>query len=217
MGDTPVFHLPLNDGDVAHMGKTAVRFRSGNLRPSTKPANNRLRRPADPFEALAGTMVDPGFQHAVPVPLRGAIRWPYPQPSPREPEGYQSEDVRSLVSELVSSSWDSIYETARQPEAALPHPSPAQALRRKRSREPRVDLGLQVLAEPVMLELPPSVREAATAAFPQQDRITERRPKIPLIAAVRTPPPSRTQFRFLLRRLAMIFQWLALLMLIWPR
>jgi predicted component of type VI protein secretion system len=217
MGDTPVFRLPLSDGDVAHMGKTAVRFRSGNLRPSTRPASNRLRRPADPFEALAGTMVDPSFQHAAPVPLRGPIRWPYPQPSPREPEGYQSEDVRSLVSELVSSSWDSIYETARQPEAALPHPSPAHALPRKRSREPRVDLGLQVRAEPMMLELPPSVREAAVAMFPQKDQRRETRAEAPPATAIRIQARTRTPFRFLLRRLAMIFQWLALGMLIWPR
>lgn len=204
VGGKPVFRLKLTDCDVIRMGKTAIRFRAGEFVPRPKPVvspNSGIQRPADPFEALAGTVRDFAFDATTVAP--NGIAFPQPKPSPPEPEAYQDEDVRSLVSQLVSSSWDSIYETARHSEIRVPAGPMVEAVRRKRALEPRVDVALQVIIEPEaeaeaeeILPLPP-----LTEPTKQVSQTTIRMRRISPV----------------MHRLTKIFQWLPLAMLIWVR
>jgi predicted component of type VI protein secretion system len=206
VGGTPVFQLPLTDGDVIRMGKTAIRFRTGEFVPAVPRQSSGLKRPADPFEALAGTVRD--FAYTASTIAPNGIRLPTPRPCPREPAAYVSEDVRSMVSDLVSSSWDSIYENASRPDPVMPQAKMAQAVRRRRPHEPRVDPALQVHPDPAdeLLPLPllpiEDLETVADYVVTESDLID---------------PPLRRKSRFLLRRLAMIFQWLPLVMLMWGR
>jgi pSer/pThr/pTyr-binding forkhead associated (FHA) protein len=110
----------LKDGTSVRIGKTTVRFYTGNLKPapvSKKPSNGSRRRPADPFEALSGTVTD--FEFKPDGPERDVSRLPTPAPQPADPASYQNEDVYSLLTEIASSSWDSIYATASGPAAVM--------------------------------------------------------------------------------------------------
>lgn len=171
VGGTPVFRLPLNDGDVIRMGKTAVRFRTGEFLVSAAPKTSGIKRPADPFEAMAGTVTDFSYK-PTPVIAPNGIPLPTPKPVPLEPAAYAHDDVRSLVSELVSSSWDSIYESASSPGGVAVHEPLVAAVRRRRSREPRVHVELQVRADVVLKEpLPAAPLEEAEndrGALPQE-------------------------------------------------
>ena len=110
----------LKDGTSVRIGKTTVRFYTGNLKPapaSKRPSNANRRRPADPFEALSGTVSD--FEFKPDGPDRDVSRLPTPAPQPADPASYQNEDVYSLLTEIASSSWDSIYATASGPAAVM--------------------------------------------------------------------------------------------------
>jgi pSer/pThr/pTyr-binding forkhead associated (FHA) protein len=110
----------LKDGTSVRIGKTTIRFYTGNLKPAAapkKPQDNNRRRPADPFEALAGTVS--GFEFKFDAPERDISRLPTPAPQPADPASYQNEDVYSLLTEIASSSWDSIYATASGPAAVM--------------------------------------------------------------------------------------------------
>jgi predicted component of type VI protein secretion system len=139
--------VDLDDGTAFRIGRTIVTFRAADLA-AGEADRPRPNRPADPIEALAGTVVgfhfvEPGDdapgRHASPV---------WPQPAPRDPAAYDAEDVRGMLSAIASSSWDSIYETASRP---LPpqltvHPDALASHARRPVRRPKspVDLSLQV-------------------------------------------------------------------------
>jgi len=76
--------------------------------------------------------------------MRKTDKLPSPKPGPQEPDSYGTENVRGLVTEMVSSSWDSIYEEATRNKAAAPQSPLIDAVRRRRARDPHVDLALQV-------------------------------------------------------------------------
>lgn len=198
VGGDPVIRTPLKDGDVIRMGKTSVRYRTGPFVPCAKPRSSGVRRPADPFEALAGTVRD--FAYEPPRTATNSFSSPTPRPCPREPAAYDEEDVRSLVWELVSSSWDSIHQGASRPDAMVSHaqPSAEPAVRRPRPR-PRVDLSLQAQVEPVepLLPLPP---------LPEANRPDASTPTF--------KPRPAGRVAVVVRRLAPIFQWLVVLPLI---
>lgn len=201
VGGNSIVRSALQHGDVIRMGKTAVRFSTGPF--VVKPRTPGVRRPADPIEALAGTVRD--FQYRPPRVQTNGIAFPTPQPSPMEPAAYVDEDVRSLVSELVSSSWDSIYQGASRPDPMVTHAHSAaeQAVRRARPREPRIDFSLQVqpeAAEPVVT-LPLPIQEEVAPPFEQ---------KMGRVA-------HAGRARAVMKRLAPIFQWLAVLPLLWVR
>lgn len=221
IGGDPVFRKILTDGDVIRMGKTAVRFRTGALVPAPSPSSSALQRPADPFEALAGTVTDFVYRPA-PIGPTG-LPFPAPRPSPREPAAYVQEDVRSLVSELVSSSWDSIYEGASRPDPMVAHARAAAERavgRKKRPREPQVDVALQVEAADV---------ETTVAVAPVETELADAEPEIEIAACVPLPLPPldlpmipatvpkarvvQLRMGFLLRRIAVIFQWLPFMLL----
>jgi hypothetical protein len=80
----------------------------------------------------------------------GEEQMPSPQPIPPDPNAYQSEDIYSLLSELASSSWDSIYMNASRPAPTTVAPRPmVHGARHPRHRPTSpVDLSLQVTPAP---------------------------------------------------------------------
>jgi pSer/pThr/pTyr-binding forkhead associated (FHA) protein len=79
----PVRQYALRDGDAFTIGRVKVRFRTGSLAPSAETAvgSGRQKRPADPFDALSGTVA--GFRYE-PSPhekhLRDVDQFPSPKP-----------------------------------------------------------------------------------------------------------------------------------------
>ena len=109
----------LKDDASIRIGKTLVKFYTGNLStapPVPKPDPSR-RRPSDPFEALSGTVSD--FQYVAEGAPRDTSKLPTPLPKPVDPASYSSEDVYTMLTEIASSSWDSIYATASEPAAVM--------------------------------------------------------------------------------------------------
>jgi hypothetical protein len=157
VGSQPITRHTLHDGDVIRIGKTSATFRSGAFIPSAGGSSHSLsssRRPADPWEALAGTIS--GFDYAqarldaknrsAEIPALGlGSRFPNPQPSPLEPDAYEREDLYAMLSDIASSSWDSIYMNASRPSPVRPPPRPMiLGSRHPRRRAVPVDLSLQV-------------------------------------------------------------------------
>lgn len=114
-GKTRVVRHGLADGDLLTLGKTTVRFVIGRLPSEYKPP---AKRPADPFEALSGTVSD--FDPAAAEVFCRENGLPKPQPIPREPAAYVKDDLYGLLTEIASSSWDSIYAQASQPKRPIP-------------------------------------------------------------------------------------------------
>lgn len=167
IGTRAVTRHRLHDGDVIRIGKTSATFRVGSLAAGAtgKVQLNGSRRPADPWEAMAGTVS--GFDYAKArmeaksraphTPVIGlSSRFPNPQPSPLEPEAYEREDLYAMLSDIASSSWDSIYANASRPSPARTPPRPMVLNGRhpRRSRSPHVDLSLQVT--PGLFATPPT-------------------------------------------------------------
>ena len=74
----------LNDGETFAIGRVRVRFRAEVLAPGQErslPAA-RQKRPADPFDALAGTVA--GFKYVAPADdhIRSLDQFPSPKPAP---------------------------------------------------------------------------------------------------------------------------------------
>jgi pSer/pThr/pTyr-binding forkhead associated (FHA) protein len=111
----------LRDGEELTLGKTTIRFRTGRLPATHKPPR---KRPADPFEALSGTVagmdVSAVYDPAAVEAFRQKNDMPAPRPMPREPAAYATDDLYSLLTEIASSSWDSIYAQASQPKRPIP-------------------------------------------------------------------------------------------------
>ena len=187
----------LSDGESVRIGKTTVTFCAGKIVPpvsggraARRPNRPAITRPADPWEAMAGTVS--GFNYLQEklkerqkigghrrredrVPAFSS-RLPSPQPSPRDPQAYENEDIYSMLSELASSSWDSIYMTNKRPAATRPAPRPIvhSAVRHPRGRNiPTVDLSL---ALPVPTVLTP-IEELAAAASLLPKSPTHGRPR----------------------------------------
>ena len=188
-----VSRAKLADAMSVRMGKTQVKFYAGKFRPgtsngaSTNQANRK--RPADPFEALSGTVE--AFEYKPEHGERDLSRLPMPKPKPSDPAAYADEDVYSLLTEIASSSWDSIYATASGPAAVRvdgqqrpaksgkrPAPAPAATTVADgdlppRSRHVAADPSLQVFfPDPVPDSEPqvPATREVVTAPTPPQRR-----------------------------------------------
>ena len=60
---------------------------------------------------------------------------PAPRPVPKEPEAFARDDLYGLLTDIASSSWDSIYAQASRPKRPIPHyaPSTAQSVARPAS------------------------------------------------------------------------------------
>ncbi|MEZ0265917.1 MAG: FHA domain-containing protein [Phycisphaerae bacterium] len=103
----------LKDGDGLRMGRTRLTYRTGPFEhASTKPRPDRLIRPADPHEALTGTVTD--FVLMDDGEARNdedGVGWhpagmAYPQPRPVDPtEGFEpSPDLLVELAQTVASS-----------------------------------------------------------------------------------------------------------------
>ena len=178
VGGQKIARHPLTDGTIIRIGKTLVTFRAGKLSSASNSKVNPSRRPADPWEALSATMsgVEYVKSHqpaarmcakpstALSAPVGSLARFPSPQPSPLEPDGYEQDDIYSMLTELTSSSWDSIYLNASRPipRRSAPRPMIFQGRGPRRSRTPAVADSLQVdaglLAAPKIIEVRKSRR-----------------------------------------------------------
>lgn len=129
-GET-VTRRALKDGELIRIGRTKATFFAADI--STAPAAPPKReRPADPVEALAGTVA--GFEYKPPAdtdgmladipkvassttrgrsPKRDPSISPTPKPVPRAPSE-KSEAALEMLTADGSNSWDSIYAEARQ-------------------------------------------------------------------------------------------------------
>jgi pSer/pThr/pTyr-binding forkhead associated (FHA) protein len=176
----------LSDGEAVRIGKTVITFRVGVLprerggAAMNKPNQGR-QRPADPFEALNETVSGfdyaksltqrserlgskPRMNLAVPQMAGAGNSLPFPQPMPRDPKSYMSDDVYSLLTELASSSWDSIYMNASRPAPTRVAPRPVVMS----SRHPRhrgghvlIDLSLQATPPPPPRKPPAPPRKSS--------------------------------------------------------
>ena len=142
----------LFDGDSMRMGRTYLEFRAGSFVPSkTKARKNKVIRPADPHEALTGTVSDFVLAESGEdtQEFDGA---PSPPSRPGGPAATKTAAAASVSSVLdeISSSWDSIVATASRPVPRLrnmPRPRPVEAERGVRRRRPEPDLTLHATAQ----------------------------------------------------------------------
>jgi hypothetical protein len=125
LGYRQIMRHQLRDGDELRIGRTRVTFKAGAFAPAPVGTKRRdVVRPADPTEALAGTVA--GFLLVEPGEVERQAGAPVPQPRPPEPTSFASEDVYGMLNEIASSSWDSIMAQASRPivmERPLPRPS----------------------------------------------------------------------------------------------
>lgn len=151
----------LQDNDVIRLGRTRIKFHDEVFDASArKPAKHR---PSDPHEVLSATVSGMSLGEAPPESDAAALppskplpdNAPRPNPQPTEPASYGRNDVYSLVTEIHSSSWDSIYAGASQQKADRAEKSDSTigqdgaALDPRRLRRPSspVDLTLQAVPE----------------------------------------------------------------------
>ena len=105
----------LVDGECLRMGRVSLTYMAGSFVPSPSPARNKIVRPADPHEALAGTVSD--FVYAEPEEHEEEFD------ATPSPVGAAAQGVDVL--EEISSSWDSIVATTtRTHRLARPRPMP---------------------------------------------------------------------------------------------
>ena len=151
----------LRDGDHLRMGRTRVLFHTGPFEAAGEkrpPRTDRLVRPADPHEALSGTVTDFIFveeehdEHA-----DDHVPGPFPQPRAFDPAAQHGGSTPLGQEDVASSFWcregegsDSAPETSGAPQVrvttrALPRIKP---IYREIRRTSETDLSLQVDAVP---------------------------------------------------------------------
>lgn len=129
----------LVDGDAIRIGRTWLTFKAGAFQPAAadvKLKKNKVVRPADPHEALCGTVTDFVFAE----PEEGGQEFDA-TPSPHGRAAAGGKLASSPLNEL-SSSWDSIVATAARPKR-MARPIPRATGQAKGSKE--TDLSLQAL------------------------------------------------------------------------
>lgn len=148
----PIQRRTLEDGDELRLGRTTLQFFTGEFQPALNENIKKPRRPADPFEALAGTVSGMVLdqESAEPAPMESQIE-PFFSPS----GGTQTASVELLVRSAP----------ALRP---APTPIPRSIARQCGLRRPVYrqidDISLQVvpqlLVEPEMLPATPAVLPA---------------------------------------------------------
>jgi hypothetical protein len=165
----PVTAHVLADGEQVRIGRTHATFHAGHFVPA--PAGTRRRavvRPADPNDAMAGTVS--GFTLIEPDEVDRPAGMPFPQPHPKEPSSYANEHVYRMLDEIKSSSWDSIYaETSRPRVMQRAQPTPILAGPQRVRPRQRVAMCLQAHPAPARLQRVPGIsrrlRRVGIAAF----------------------------------------------------
>jgi predicted component of type VI protein secretion system len=155
----------LVDGDAVRMGRTWITFRSGPFVPAPAEVGRReskLVRPADPHEALSGTVTDFVYvdrdDRAEPTPEFDGT------PSPRGRHVASGRTIYSPLEEL-SSSWDSIVSTISRPKRPTARPIP----RAKGMAPVRREVDVSLHAHPMQvpyLEVIPSIQRRKVNLLP---------------------------------------------------
>lgn len=174
MGE-PLKLRKLKDGDILVLGRTRLTYHTGPLIPAPTGAKqaaaskNGRRRPVDPNEAFSATMDGVTLDlYPHQGPARPVEKLPTPAPRPADPDGYASDGVYSMLTELVSSSWDSIYASNARPAAV----KVAGQERRRPAAAPRPALA----AAPASDEPPADEPDADEPALPVWARPMPGRP-----------------------------------------
>src|SRR5688572_18189047 len=167
-GEAVTFSL-LRDGASMRMGNTQVKFYTGAMQAAPasakRPTNgDARRRPSDPFESLSGTVTD--FQFVPGGPARDTSRLPTPRPQPADPSSYAKEDVYTMLTEIASSSWDSIYATASGPAAVA-------VAGQKPRTPPKAGAKVAGAGPAVAVDMPPRRRLVVTDPCLQADHPTK--------------------------------------------
>ena len=181
-------HL-LNHGDVLRLGRVRVWFGAGSLSDADlRPLAPAPVRPADPTEALSGTLAGFELLEAGEAPPAEDDR-PLPRPEPKIPAAYEREDVYSLLTTIASSSWDSIYAEAKQPLRAARAEADVEADLPRRVARPRSPIDLSLQASPL------------TEAELNGLRTPLRAWRLPRLRAGRVGPLKKWDLRSLRRKL----------------
>lgn len=104
VGSELVTRHVLSDGDVIRIGRSQVCYKEGKFVPLRSTRPRRDVRPADPIEALQGTVC--GFQVFDMEEDSRLSGFPVPRPRPAEPASYRAGEASAMVAELTSSAWD---------------------------------------------------------------------------------------------------------------
>lgn len=149
VGDHAIEERKLKHGDVLRVGKTKVTFRAeafvlSSDRPKQRPALPPEIHYSD--DTMAGSVVGMKLElHAVPARPPGRPSRPIPKPRPKDPDSFETEELYSMLEQIASSSWDSIYSVNAQPlrkNRAFPQPIIA-GHSKPRPASPQVSLVLQ--------------------------------------------------------------------------
>jgi pSer/pThr/pTyr-binding forkhead associated (FHA) protein len=100
----------LHDCDVIRIGRTRIAFREGKFVPAPPNVSRAKQRPADPLEAMAGTLSGFRFSEEEEEALDQRVleTFPRPKPRPADPRAYQSDKVQAMIADIASSAWDSV-------------------------------------------------------------------------------------------------------------
>ncbi len=148
VGDRAVEERQLKTGDVIRVGKTKVTFHAEAF----VPARQKTVRPAAPppisriDDTMVGTIFDLEFE-PVSLPMRppASSLQPTPKPRPKDPASFATDDLYSMLEQIASSSWDSIYAVNAQPlrkNRVIPQPFVI-GQNRTRPLQPQVSMTLQ--------------------------------------------------------------------------
>ena len=145
----------LVDGDAVRVGRTWITFKAGPFEAAAanaKLAKNKLVRPADPHEAMNGTVAD-----FVYVERQSGESDFDVTPSPVGRQKVESTAAGASPLEDLSSSWDSIVATAARPKRmARPIPRAASAMQAR--TEPDLSLHAHAAQVPYLEVVPAKPR-----------------------------------------------------------
>ena len=146
----------LHDLDVIRIGRTRIAFRDGPFVPAPPDTVHARHRPADPLEAMAGTLSGFRFSEEEEQVLDQRVleKFPRPKPRPADPRAYRSEHVQAMIADIASSAWDSVLmEAERKPNVAtLPRPMVSKVIPR-----PAAAIVAPVFVETPEIKKPPKV------------------------------------------------------------
>src|ERR1043166_7606231 len=100
LGTRKVDRHIFRDADELRIGRTRVTFKAGAFVPASGPRTRAVVRPADPKEALAGTVS--GMVICEPGETFRDENSPFPQPRPADTKAYMTEDVYDMITEIIS-------------------------------------------------------------------------------------------------------------------
>jgi predicted component of type VI protein secretion system len=100
----------LRDGDHLRMGRTRIVYHTGPFEaaPHKAPRVDRIVRPADPHEALTGTVTDFVLldeEETSPEHIESYTGHPFPQPRPLDPAAENEVCLPAPIDDVASSFW----------------------------------------------------------------------------------------------------------------